>query len=306
MKKLQGESDLLDYIIDVRDVPVSELETNFGDLIAEQENAEVDLLLEDSGKYLQEHVRVGVIPLGDGRFDISGNIDNNTLETIKLLTNQSDEDIVQALLDNVLNELRGDREASVDSLELKESDPSMVVPQALESVDVDTQDVIDNLVSDEDFEHVAVAPEVVSDDSVQDLHDDSELIDEPLELSVEDFPPLLGEEVNQDPEVGAEDDDALDFDPDSYVDDAFSGGHEASSDSYDYNDDEDDVHYADYVEDEYMDDDVDLDVDHEVDQVSPEDAVEEEARHIVANIFKSFVQDLRSRELNTRLHLNLA
>ena len=83
-QKIQGKSDLLNYVVNNKDVPVDVLETSFRDLLTEQTDAHVADISNDYIKYLKERVKVGIIPLGDHKFEVSGDISDNELEAIEL------------------------------------------------------------------------------------------------------------------------------------------------------------------------------------------------------------------------------
>ena len=134
-QKIQGKSDLLNYVVNNKDVPVDVLETSFSDLLTEQTDAHVADISNDYIKYLKERVKVGIIPLGDHKFEVSGDISDNELEVIELLTGEDKDTVVKRLLDNVLNELRGHKDLDISEIEFSESEIKEAIKHANDKVE---------------------------------------------------------------------------------------------------------------------------------------------------------------------------
>ena len=147
-QKIQGKSDLLNYVVNNNDVPVDVLETSFSDLLTEQTDAHVADISNDYIKYLKERVKVGIIPLGDHKFEVSGDISDNELEVIELLTGEDKDTVVKRLLDNVLNELRGHKDLDISEIEFSESEIKEAIKHA--------NDKVEEIVNAAKKKHVAV------------------------------------------------------------------------------------------------------------------------------------------------------
>ena len=180
-QKIQGKSDLLNYVVNNKDVPVDVLETSFRDLLTEQTDAHVADISNDYIKYLKERVKVGIIPLGDHKFEVSGDISDNELEVIELLTGDDKDTVVKLLLDNVLNELRGHKDLDISEIEFSESEIKEAVKHANDKV----EEIVNNL------------PELpVHEKSYEETHEVDEIVERPQMFDDEDD--IKDEEVSED------------------------------------------------------------------------------------------------------------
>ena len=240
LQKIQGKSDLLKYVVNQTDVPVNVLEQSLRDLLKEQTNEHVESISNNYVDYLQKRIRVGIVPLGDNQFEVSGDINDNELEAIELLTGDSKETVVNNLLSSVLSELRGSKELEIGQLEFTKSE--IITPE--------------NNMVEELTEPVVSEPSVVT----------------KLELSKDEFPPMFDDELdNISTEHVPDDFSNIDFDDIDFV------GNEPVEEPVGY-DVEDDAYVDGYdVEDDsYVDDDVQDDVDGGyVDGNESEDVVDE-------------------------------
>ena len=277
-QKIQGKSDLLNYVVNNKDVPVDVLETSFRDLLTEQTDAHVADISNDYIKYLKERVKVGIIPLGDHKFEVSGDISDNELEVIELLTGDDKDTVVKRLLDNVLNELRGHKDLDISEIEFSESEIKEAVKHANDKV----EEIVNNL------------PELpVHEKSYEETHEVDEIVERPQMFDDEDD--SKDEEVSED--VFDIDVDTIDFGVD--LEDE-----EVSEDDYEDEYPEYDDKYLDEESSEYDEESVEYDDESAEydDQVDVQTEVPEE---VILDIYNSFVGDIRARGLDKKLNLNI-
>ncbi len=277
-QKIQGKSDLLNYVVTNKDVPVDVLETSFRDLLTEQTDAHVADISNDYIKYLKERVKVGIIPLGDHKFEVSGDISDNELEAIELLTGDDKDTVVKRLLDNVLNELRGHNDLDISEIEFSESEIKEAVKHANDKV----EEIVNNL------------PELpVHEKSYEETHEVDEIVERPQMFDDEDD--IKDEEVSED--VFDIDVDTIDFGVD--LEDE-----EVSEDDYEDEYPEYDDEYLDEESSEYDEESVEYDDESAEydDQVDVQTEVPEE---VILDIYNSFVGDIRARGLDKKLNLNI-
>ena len=277
-QKIQGKSDLLNYVVNNKDVPVDVLETSFRDLLTEQTDAHVADISNDYIKYLKERVKVGIIPLGDHKFEVSGDISDNELEAIELLTGDDKDTVVKRLLDNVLNELRGHNDLDISEIEFSESEIKEAVKHANDKV----EEIVNNL------------PELpVHEKSYEETHEVDEIVERPQMFDDEDD--IKDEEVSED--VFDIDVDTIDFGVDLEDEEVSEDDYE---DEYpEYDDEYLDEESSEYDEEsaEYDDESAEYD-----DQVDVQTEVPEE---VILDIYNSFVGDIRARGLDKKLNLNI-
>lgn len=245
LQKIQGKSDLLKYVVNQTDVPVNVLEQSLRDLLKEQTNEHVESISNNYVDYLQKRIRVGIVPLGDNQFEVSGDINDNELEAIELLTGDSKETVVNNLLSSVLSELRGSKELEIGQLEFTKSE--IITPE---------NDVVEEL------------PEPVASESVSEPG-----VVTKLELSKDDFPPMFEDDLDNISTEHVPDDfsdinfDDIDFvgnapveEPVDYDEDAYINGDD-QDDSYANGDEQDDADVdGDYVDGNELENDVDEDI----------------------------------------------
>ena len=284
-QKIQGKSDLLNYVVNNKDVPVDVLETSFRDLLTEQTDAHVADISNDYIKYLKERVKVGIIPLGDHKFEVSGDISDNELEVIELLTGDDKDTVVKRLLDNVLNELRGHKDLDISEIEFSESEIKEAVKHANDKV----EEIVNNL------------PELpVHEKSYEETHEVDEIVERPQMFDDEDD--IKDEEVSED--VFDIDVDTIDFGVD--LEDE-----EVSEDDYEDEYPEYDDEYLDEESSEYDEESVEYDEESsEYDEESHEDDDQVDVQadvpeEVIMDIYNSFVGDIRARGLDKKLNLNI-
>ena len=284
-QKIQGKSDLLNYVVNNKDVPVDVLETSFSDLLTEQTDAHVADISNDYIKYLKERVKVGIIPLGDHKFEVSGDISDNELEVIELLTGDDKDTVVKRLLDNVLNELRGHNDLDISEIEFSESEIKEAVKHANDKV----EEIVNNL------------PELpVHEKAHEETHEVEEIVERPQMFDDEDD--IKDEEVSED--VFDIDVDTIDFGVD--LEDE-----EVSEDDYEDEYPEYDDEYLDEESSEYDEESVEYDEESsEYDEESHEDDDQVDVQtdvpeEVILDIYNSFVGDIRARGLDKKLNLNI-
>lgn len=284
-QKIQGKSDLLNYVVNNKDVPVDVLETSFSDLLTEQTDAQVADISKDYIKYLKERVKVGIIPLGDHKFEVSGDISDNELEAIELLTGDDKDTVVKRLLDNVLNELRGHNDLDISEIEFSESEIKEAVKHANDKVEEIVNKLPELPVHEEAHEETHEVEEIVERPQMFDDEDDikdEEVSEDAFDIDVDtiDFGvDLEDEEVSEDDY----EDEYPEYD-DEYLDEESS---EYDEESVEYDDES-----AEYDEESHEDD----------DQVDVQTVVPEE---VILDIYNSFVGDIRARGLDKKLNLNI-
>lgn len=272
-QKIQGKSDLLNYVVNNNDVPVDVLETSFSDLLTEQTDAHVADISNDYIKYLKERVKVGIIPLGDHKFEVSGDISDNELEVIELLTGDDKDTVVKRLLDNVLNELRGHKDLDISEIEFSESEIKEAVKHANDKV----EEIVNKLpeLPVHDVEEIIERPQMFEDDE-DDIEDD-EVSEDAFEIDMDDI--NFGD-VSEDEQVDASEDELV------------------SDDEYD--------EYPEY-DDEYLDEEESDEYDEESGEYLDDDQVDEQTvpEDVILDIYNSFVGDIRARGLDKKLNLNI-
>jgi hypothetical protein len=277
-QKIQGKSDLLNYVVNNKDVPVDVLETSFRDLLTEQTDAHVADISNDYIKYLKERVKVGIIPLGDHKFEVSGDISDNELEVIELLTGDDKDTVVKRLLDNVLNELRGHKDLDISEIEFSESEIKEAVKHANDKV----EEIVNNL------------PELpVHEKAYEETHEVDEIVERPQMFDDEDD--IKDEEVSED--VFDIDVDTIDFGVD--LEDE-----EVSEDDYEDEYLEYDDKYLDEESSEYDEESVEYD-DESAEYDDQVDVQTELPEEVILDIYNSFVGDIRARGLDKKLNLNI-
>lgn len=297
-QKIQGKSDLLNYVVNNTDVPVDVLETSFRDLLTEQTDAHVADISNDYIKYLKERVKVGIIPLGDHKFEVSGDISDNELEVIELLTGDDKDTVVKLLLDNVLNELRGYKDLDISEIEFSESEIKEAVKHANDKV----EEIVNKL------------PELPAHEEVEETHEVEESHEEAVEEIIE-RPQMFEDEDDVEDEIENDEvsEDAFEIDLDE-----INFGDNSEDEQVDDSEDE----YPEYADEypEYEDDDEYLDDEDESDEYAEEsgeyldeeayeddDQVDEQSvpEEVILDIYNSFVGDIRARGLDKKLNLNI-
>ena len=314
LKKIQGKSDLLRYVIAHDDVPVDEIEKAFGDVITNENSPVVDALETDYGTFLQKQTRLGVVPLANNKFEVSGDIDTNLIETIELLSGDNREEIVNKLVSTIMSEIRGSHDLEVSNIQLTDIEIGSAVDKVLDR----TEEALALLKNSDTVKTESLEDDVLEDDVLEDdaLEDDA-LEDDALEDDALEDDALEDDALEDD----ALEDDALE--DDALEDDAFDAEPAGNAQSDIENIDFDNM-YPDGVNFDSFDDavndiessitDVDLDnVENDVpvpdadveDVTATEETPEVSTRKIVERIYNQVIDALKERDLDKRLALNI-
>ena len=325
LKKIQGKSDLLRYVIAHDDVPVNEIEKAFGDVITNENSPVVDALETDYGTFLQKQTRLGVVPLANNKFEVSGDIDTNLIETIELLSGDNREEIVNKLVSTIMSEIRGSHDLEVSNIQLTDIEIGSAVDKVLDRTE-EALALLKNsdTVKTESLEDEALEDEVLKDDVLEDdVLEDEALEDETLEDEALEDETLEDETLEDDAlEDETLEDDALE---DGAFDAEPAGNAQSDIENIDF-----DNMYPDGVNFDSFDDavndiessinDVDLDnVENDVpvpvpvpdadadveDVTATEETPEVSTRKIVERIYNQVIDALKERDLDKRLALNI-
>ena len=298
LKKIQGKSDLLRYVIAHDDVPVNEIEKAFGDVINNENSPVVDALETDYGTFLQKQTRLGVVPLANNKFEVSGDIDTNLIETIELLSGDNREEIVNKLVSTIMSEIRGSHDLEVSNIQLTDIESGSAVDKVLDRTEealallknsdtVKTESLEDESLEDETLEDETLDDEALEDETLE----DETLEDEALEDDA-----LEDDAFDAEPAGNAQSDiENIDFDnmyPDGVNFDSFDDA---------VTDIESSINDADS-------DNVENDVpvpDADVEDVTTEETPEVSTRKIVERIYNQVIDALKERDLDKRLALNI-
>ena len=308
LKKIQGKSDLLRYVIAHDDVPVNEIEKAFGDVINNENSPVVDALETDYGTFLQKQTRLGVVPLANNKFEVSGDIDTNLIETIELLSGDNREEIVNKLVSTIMSEIRGSHDLEVSNIQLTDIEIGSAVDKVLDRTEealallknsdtVKTESLEDESLEDETLEDETLDDEALEDETLEDeTLEDETLEDEALEDDTLEDDALEDDAFDAEPAGNAQSDiENIDFDnmyPDGVNFDSFDDA---------VTDIESSINDADS-------DNVENDVpvpDADVEDVTTEETPEVSTRKIVERIYNQVIDALKERDLDKRLALNI-
>ena len=308
LKKIQGKSDLLRYVIAHDDVPVNEIEKAFGDVINNENSPVVDALETDYGTFLQKQTRLGVVPLANNKFEVSGDIDTNLIETIELLSGDNREEIVNKLVSTIMSEIRGSHDLEVSNIQLTDIEIGSAVDKVLDRTEealallknsdtVKTESLEDESLEDETLEDETLDDEALEDETLEDeTLEDETLEDEALEDDALEDDALEDDAFDAEPAGNAQSDiENIDFDnmyPDGVNFDSFDDA---------VTDIESSINDADS-------DNVENDVpvpDADVEDVTTEEPPEVSTRKIVERIYNQVIDALKERDLDKRLALNI-
>ena len=303
LKKIQGKSDLLRYVIAHDDVPVNEIEKAFGDVITNENSPVVDALETDYGTFLQKQTRLGVVPLANNKFEVSGDIDTNLIETIELLSGDNREEIVNKLVSTIMSEIRGSHDLEVSNIQLTDIEIGSAVDKVLDRTEealallknsdtVKTKSLEDETLEDKTLEDETLEDETLEDEALE----DETLEDETLEDETLEDDALEDDAFDAEPAGNAQSDiENIDFDnmyPDGVNFDSFDDA---------VTDIESSINDADS-------DNVENDVpvpDADVEDVTTEETPEVSTRKIVERIYNQVIDALKERDLDKRLALNI-
>ena len=289
LKKIQGKSDLLRYVIAHDDVPVDEIEKAFGDVITNENSPVVDALETDYGTFLQKQTRLGVVPLANNKFEVSGDIDTNLIETIELLSGDNREEIVNKLVSTIMSEIRGSHDLEVSNIQLTDIEIGSAVDKVLDR----TEEALALLKNSDTVNTESLEDESLKDEPLE----DEPLEDETLEDETLEDDALEDDAFDAEPAGNAQSDiENIDFDnmyPDGVNFDSFDDAVNDIESSI--NDDD-----SDNVENNVSVPDADVE-----DVTAAEETPEVSTRKIVERIYNQVIDALKERDLDKRLALNI-
>ena len=289
LKKIQGKSDLLRYVIAHDDVPVDEIEKAFGDVITNENSPVVDALETDYGTFLQKQTRLGVVPLANNKFEVSGDIDTNLIETIELLSGDNREEIVNKLVSTIMSEIRGSHDLEVSNIQLTDIEIGSAVDKVLDR----TEEALALLKNSDTVNTESLEDESLKDEPLE----DEPLEDETLEDETLEDDALEDDAFDAEPAGNAQSDiENIDFDnmyPDGVNFDSFD---EAVNDIESSINDDD----SDNVENNVSVPDADVE-----DVTAAEETPEVSTRKIVERIYNQVIDALKERDLDKRLALDI-
>ena len=296
LQKLNGTSNLLQYVIENKDVPVEELEKAFGFLLENETSNVVDEVVTNYKKYLQKHTQLGIVNLTETDFEVTGHIDNNLLETIVLLTGERQEDIVHDLVAAVMSEIRGSKNIKIDNLDISDDE----LETAVKTVLTNTENEIVRSVTETSEPEIEYTETPV----IEDIDDAQEVPEFSDAQEVPEFSDVETADSN-DNGLGDFDVNALDLDLD--------GDNEQNSDEQD-GDNEQELetdHEIGDVEksitpisfDSIVDED-DANESNDVETENNEELVNH-YREAVQRVYDFVVKELQARDLDKRLNLHL-
>lgn len=135
LQKLQGKSNLLEYLVENKDVPIVELEKAFGSLLEKETSTVVEEVVSDYKTYLQKNTQLGIVTVSDNEFTVTGGVDNRLVEAIQLLTGDTKEDIVDNLVATVMSEIRGSKKLTVSNVEISDEDIVTTVKHVIDDAE---------------------------------------------------------------------------------------------------------------------------------------------------------------------------
>lgn len=135
LQKLQGKSNLLEYLVENKDVPIVELEKAFGSLLEKETSTVAEEVVSDYKTYLQKNTQLGIVTVSDNEFTVTGGVDNRLVEAIQLLTGDTKEDIVDNLVATVMSEIRGSKKLTVSNVEISDEDIVTTVKHVIDDAE---------------------------------------------------------------------------------------------------------------------------------------------------------------------------
>lgn len=135
LQKLQGKSNLLEYLVENKDVPIVELEKAFGSLLEKEISTVAEEVVSDYKTYLQKNTQLGIVTVSDNEFTVTGGVDNRLVEAIQLLTGDTKEYIVDNLVATVMSEIRGSKELTVSNVEISDEDIVTTVKHVIDDAE---------------------------------------------------------------------------------------------------------------------------------------------------------------------------
>ena len=194
---LDGDSELLDYVISDATVPVAVLEKEFDVVDYPVSGLATALLSESYMEFLQKTVPIGLVKTGEHTFEVTGELPDSVIEILEKLHGVDKSDVVNQLIVDMMHDFSSDRDVEVGSIHFEASpvaveiEPEIVheseeLPESAESLDAR----IDEFESSDDPELVYDVPvrndvEFVESEDVVGLIDN--LIDDDIRNDAPEF-----------------------------------------------------------------------------------------------------------------------
>lgn len=191
LQKLQGKSNLLEYLVENKDVPIVELEKAFGSLLEKETSTVAEEVVSDYKTYLQKNTQLGIVTVSDNEFTVTGGVDNRLVEAIQLLTGDTKEDIVDNLVATVMSEIRGSKELTVSNVEISDEDIVTTVKHVIDDAEyaISHADLAEEIPVEKPVGEVEQSVAEISFDDI--LRQDELTIPEHVEIDLDE----IGEDV---------------------------------------------------------------------------------------------------------------
>ena len=191
LQKLQGKSNLLEYLVENKDVPIVELEKAFGSLLEKETSTVAEEVVSDYKTYLQKNTQLGIVTVSDNEFTVTGGVDNQLVEAIQLLTGDTKEDIVDNLVATVMSEIRGSKELTVSNVEISDEDIVTTVKHVIDDAEyaISHADFAEEIPVEKPVGEVEQSVAEISFDDI--LRQDEPTIPEHVEIDLDE----IGEDV---------------------------------------------------------------------------------------------------------------
>lgn len=165
---LDGDSELLDYVISDATVPVAVLEKEFDVVDYPVSGLATALLSESYMEFLQKTVPIGLVKTGEHTFEVTGELPDSVIEILEKLHGVDKTDVVNQLIVDMMHDFSSDRDVEVGSIsfeaspvEVKEElDVATDVEASVEETVENLDERIDEFESSEYAELVYDVPEV--------------------------------------------------------------------------------------------------------------------------------------------------
>ena len=191
LQKLQGKSNLLEYLVENKDVPIVELEKAFGSLLEKETSTVAEEVVSDYKTYLQKNTQLGIVTVSDNEFTVTGGVDNRLVEAIQLLTGDTKEDIVDNLVATVMSEIRGSKKLTVSNVEISDEDIVTTVKHVIDDAEyaISHADFAEEIPVEKPVGEVEQSVAEISFDDI--LRQDEPIIPEHVEIDLD----KIGEDV---------------------------------------------------------------------------------------------------------------
>ena len=120
LEKLKSNSALLDHMVKHKAISIDQASDFFKPLLEKEENKEIKLLVDDYPKYLATHVKLHIEQLSNNELQVNGEINDQLLNTISLLSGDDNQQIVENAIKSNLTAF-SDQDVKLDNLEMSDS-----------------------------------------------------------------------------------------------------------------------------------------------------------------------------------------